>query len=336
MGSNSKKQTAAELGEHKLIELIRKHLAMPAMPVPFGDDVSAINLPGEQVAVLKTDMLVGKTDVPSGMTLYQAARKAIVMNVSDFASAGAAPTAALSALGLPGHFTEADVEAIARGLDAGAREYGLFVVGGDTNEACDLVISVSMFGTAPKSKLMLRNGAKPGDILAVTGLFGRTSAGLRLMLVGGVASETLQCRLTEAVVSPKARLAEGLALAGCGAVSASMDSSDGLAWSLYELARQSNVGFVVDRLPIAQEAREFALYNELDAVELALYGGEEYELVVTVKPEGWDAAEAAVKAAGGTLERIGYATEEKHILLNVGGSTREIEARGWEHFRGEE
>jgi thiamine monophosphate kinase len=75
-----------EVGERQIIELIKKHLdVMPAMPISFGDDVSAVTIEGEHIAVLKTDMLVGKTDVPDGMNLRQAARKAIVMNISDFA-----------------------------------------------------------------------------------------------------------------------------------------------------------------------------------------------------------------------------------------------------------
>ena len=115
------------------------------------------------------------------MSLWQAARKAIVMNVSDFASKGAQPTAALVALGLPREFMRKDIEEIARGLNAGAREYGAYVIGGDTGEASDLIISISLFGTAEKQALMLRNGAKPGDILAVTGFFGKSAAGLRLL-----------------------------------------------------------------------------------------------------------------------------------------------------------
>ena len=83
---------------------------------------------------------------------------------------------------------------------------------------------------------------------------------------------------------------EGLALGGSGVVSASMDSSDGLAWSLHELAHSSNVGFELDKVPVAPEVKRFAELNSLDASELALYGGEEYELVLTVKPEGWAAA----------------------------------------------
>ena len=98
---------------------------MPDMPVPFGDDVSAVSLIGGDVAVLKTDMLVGATDVPAGMSLFAAARKAVVMNVSDFASKGVLPSAVLVALGLPKELAKKKaVLQIADGLNAGAREYG--------------------------------------------------------------------------------------------------------------------------------------------------------------------------------------------------------------------
>ena len=112
-----------------------------------------------------------------------------------------------------------------------------------------------------------------------------------------------------------------------------MDSSDGLAWTLHELARSSNVGFELDKVPVAPEVKRFAELNSLDASELALYGGEEYELVLTVKPEGWAAAVAAVEAVGGQLLPIGKATQEKQIILRVKSEEHPIEARGWEHFK---
>ena len=301
--------------------------------MPFGDDVSAVNIDQKQVAVLKTDMLVGKTDVPPNMSLWQAARKAIVMNVSDFASKGVQPTAALVSLGLPRGLTRKDIEEIARGLNAGAREYGAYVIGGDTGEASDLIISVSLYGTAEKTALMLRNGAKPGDILAVTGFFGKSAAGLRLLLGNYSASADLRDVLSGAVCMPKARLKEGLALSRSGAVSASIDSSDGLAWSLHEIGKMSDVGFLVNSVPVADEVRRFAEFNHLDPLELALYGGEEYELVITIKPKGWADAEAAVEAVGGRLLPIGKVTKDTQMLLDVDGKKRVIEARGWEHFK---
>ena len=331
--SHNKTFTARSLGEHRIIQIIHEHLTpMPNMPVPFGDDVSAVTIDENRVAVLKTDMLVAKTDVPDEMTLYQAARKALVMNISDFASKGAKPIAALVALGLPADFTQKNIEEIADGLNAGAQEYGAYIIGGDTSETSDLIVSVSLFGTAKKSVLMLRSGAKEGDVLAVTGFFGKSAAGLRLLLGGCSATKNTKA-LVNAVLMPKARLAEGLALGGCGAVSASMDSSDGLAWTLHEIARQSNVGFEVEKVPVAPEVKRFAELNNFDASELVLYGGEEYELVVTVKPEGWDAAAAAVESVGGKLLRIGKATKEKQILLKEEGKPQPIKARGWEHFK---
>jgi len=288
-----------------VIDIIMECLAtMPDMPVPFGDDVSAIDLDADKLAVIKTDMLVGKTDVPPGMSLRQAARKAVVMNISDFAAKGVKPLVLLVALGLPGSFTEEDVRQIGLGLNEGAREYDAYVIGGDTNEASDLVISCSLLGTCDKHVLVKRSSAKPGDFVAVTGDFGETSCGLKILLEGALASEELKKALTEAVLMPKARLREGLALAKTGALTASIDSSDGLAWSLYELSDASNVGFIIDNLPIAPEAYEFAENLDLDPLELGLYGGEEYELIVTVKPELWEKASTAV-----------------------------IERKGWEHFK---
>ncbi len=132
---------------------------------------------------------------------------------------------------------------------------------------------------------------------------------------------------------PHARLREGLALAQTQAATASIDSSDGLAWSLHEISIASNVGFLVDNLPIAHEVEKFAKIHGLNPVELALYGGEEYELLVTIKPELWQAAKKAVETAGGTLVRIGVATEGRTLLLESLGKTISIEARGWEHFK---
>jgi thiamine-monophosphate kinase len=324
------------LGEHEIIDLIRKRLVLPpGMPVPFGDDVSAVPIGNNGLAVLKTDMLVAKTDVPPQMSLYAAARKAIVMNVSDFASKGVQPTAVMVALGLPKTLAkEKAVSEIAEGLNAGAREYDTYVIGGDTNETDDLIISISLYGNAKQDSLMTRSGAKPGDILAVTGMFGKSAAGLRLLLDSDcTASPDIRLVLEHAVFNPYARLKEGLTLARSGCVSASMDSSDGLAWSLHELMRMSNVGFSLDTVPIASETAKFSIQNGLDATTLALYGGEEYELVLTVNPEKWGEAKAAVQAVEGTLIPIGKATAEKKIILQTPKGKKRVEPRGYEHFK---
>jgi thiamine-monophosphate kinase len=326
-------RTAEKLGERRIIEIIRECLDMPPnMPVPFGDDVTAVEHHGH-LAVLKTDMLVGKTDVPPLMSLKQAARKAVVMNISDFAAKGATPLALVASLGIPSNMTERDVEEVGRGLNAGAREYGIHVLGGDTNEADDLVISVALYGTARKDGLIFRSRAQPKDSVATTGLFGLASSGLKMLMENREAPEGIRKKLLDAVLMPHARLSEGLALAATGVISASIDSSDGLAWSLFEIGRASGVGFKLYVSPIAQEAYRFAEMHCLDPVELGFYGGEEYELVVTVKPEGWEKARKAVERKGGCLVKIGEATTEKGIFLEKNGRIVEIEARGYEHFK---
>ncbi len=326
--------TAEELGERKIINLILDCLdQMPNVPVPFGDDVSAVDIGNGKLAVIKTDMLVGKTDVPPGMTLRQAARKAVVMNISDLAAKGVQPLALLVSIGIPRSFTKKDIRQIGRGLNEGARQYNAYVLGGDTNEASDLVISCTAFGICEKRRLMRRSGAKPGDIVAVTGLFGKTSSGLKILLGHLFAPPKLRTELVRAVYMPQARLREGLALAQTGAATSSIDSSDGLAWSLHEISRASNVGFLIDNLPVAQEAKQFAEIHHLDPIELSLYGGEEYELLVTIKSRLWEKAKKSVENVGDSLIKIGVVTKEKNLLLKTEGKTVLIDARGWEHFK---
>jgi thiamine-monophosphate kinase len=327
-------KTNESIGERKIIEIIQRRLdTMPKMPVPFGDDVSAVDIGNGNLAVLKTDMLVGKTDVPLKMSLWQASRKAVVMNISDFAAKGVKPLAILVSLGLPRTLKRKDIEQIGEGLNAGAREYGAYVVGGDTNEASDLVISLSLFGTARKGKLALRSGAKPGNLVAITGSFGKTAAGLKILLENLKASSKIGKVLVESVLMPHARLEEGLALSKTEAVTAAIDSSDGLAWSLHEIANASKVGFLIKRLPMAGEVEKFAEINGLDPLELTLYGGEEYELVLAIKPSLWRKAEEAVEEVGGKLLSIGKVTGERRVLVKIGGKRRVVEPRGWEHFK---
>jgi len=325
--------SAKELGERKIIELILECLEqMPNMPVPFGDDVSAVDLGAGKLAVINMDMLVGKTDVPKTMSLWQAARKAVIMNISDLAAKGAQPIALLASIGVPPDLTEADIQQIGKGLNAGAREYNAYVLGGDTNEASDLIISCMALGVCHKDNLVKRSGAKPGDYVAVTGSFGKTASGLKI-LMGGLSAPDNSVALVDSVLMPKARVKEGMVLAQSHLATASIDSSDGLAWSLHELSRASNVGFHVDNLPVAPEAERFAEMHGFDPVELALYGGEEYELVVTIKPKLWQEAKKAVEDVGGTLIKLGMVTGEKQLLLQADGKLVSIEARGWEHFK---
>lgn len=298
--------------------------------VGFGDDVSAVRIPGGKLAVLKTDMFVASTDLPSGMTLRQAARKAVVANVSDLAAKGVQPHAGLVALGLPRNLKKLDVQQLARGLSDAARVYRFPIVGGDTNESHDLTISIALLAVT-SSKPVLRSGAKTGDLVAVTGEFGSTSAALRAILDYDEPSGSLQRELHRSLYSPRARLDVGLRLGASGAVTSSIDSSDGLAWSLHQLSESSHLGIVVETVPVSRAANMFARTHRLDAVDLALYGGEEYELIVTVNPKKFQKAR---RAARGSLKRIGYVTGSfRGVRMRVGERTMPVKKRGWEHFK---
>jgi thiamine-monophosphate kinase len=306
---------------------------MPKMPVPFWDDVMALSLDNRKVLVVNTDMLVWKTDIPQGMTAQQAARKAVVMNFSDLAAKGVRPNAFIVSLGLPNDLSISIVEEMAKGFEAGAREYDSYVIGGDTNEAGEIIINGIALGIAEEDRLMKRDGAKPGDILATTGLFGDTSAALKILLEGYSAPEVLRKPLLNTLYVPRAKVEEGIALSESGCVSASIDSSDGLAMSLYDLSKSSRVGFRLTSLPISPLADAFSELFQLDSKELALYGGEEYELIFTIKPNELEATREALKRVECTLIEFGEVTASNHIILAEEGVEKLIEKRGWEHFR---
>ncbi len=326
--------TAGEIGERALIEVMLRCLTpMPVMPVPFWDDVVAIGLGDGRAAVLNTDMLVWETDVPPGMTPYQAARKAVVMNFSDLAAKGVPPQAFLASLGLPRDTLVEVVEEMARGFEGGAREHGGYVIGGDTNEASEIIVSGMAIGVADEDRIIRRDGSRPGDVLVATGPFGDTAAAFKILLEGYEASEELRDTLLASVYTPKARVEEGVAISLSGSATASIDSSDGLAISLYDLQRSSSVGFRLENLETSHAVREFAELHDLDPFDLALYGGEEYEIVFTVRPDGLDSVREFLRAVGCELVELGVATSDRKIVLVESGEERAVRKEGWEHFR---
>ncbi len=319
------------LGERDIIRQLTKkfHQSRRKLPLGFDDDVSAYPLTRVQWLVLKTDSLVGSTDIPPGMTLAEAARKAVVATVSDFAAKGVQPSGLLISLTLRSPVRSSMVDELARGFYGASREYHCDIIGGDTGESTDLVIDCIGFGFAKPSRILRRDNAKPGDIVAVTGNFGTPSAGLRILLSKSRAQSRRFPRLVRSVIHPVARLDVGLKLANSMMVSSSIDSSDGLAWSLHEIARLSRVNLIVERVPVSPGVDIFAEAQGLSPEELALYGGEEYELVVTIPKEKFPAVRRRVHS----LIRIGRVEKGRgDVLLDRRGKIREIEPRGWEHM----
>lgn len=318
----------SEVGEKKLVEYILSRIGVPEeLVLGTGDDAVAFNFHGTLVAT--ADMLVASTDIPPGMSMRQAGRKAITMNVSDLASKGATPRFFLISLGMPTDMTLEDFRQLWEGLEEASEFYGGRIVGGDMNACRDIVVDCIALGQG--DRLVSRKGAKPGDILAVTGRFGRSAAGLKVLLER--MDDPLKPRLSQAALEPRARAHEGLALARSGAATACIDSSDGLAISLHELSALSHVGFHVSSPPVDELARDFAHRNHLSLTDLVFHGGEEYELVATVNPGEWDVARRSVSLAGGELIPIGKATEPQGgIEASWEGRLVPLPPRGWRHF----
>ncbi len=321
------------LGEREAIRILtRSYDSKNRLPLGFEDDVAAFPVSSRKWVVLKSDMLVASTDVPPGMTLTQAARKAVVATVSDFAAKGVKPRGLLISLGLKAPVESSTVKQIANGLSQGVREYGCRIIGGDTGQSEDLVIDCTGFGFAAPEEVVRRDGARPGDIVAVTGKFGKSAAGLRILLSKKKQLAQRFPGLVKSVLHPIARLEVGIKLAKTRSVNSSIDSSDGLAWSLHEIARLSGVSIHLENIPMAREAEIFAVWQGLAASDLALYGGEEYEIVLTIDRDKF----ARVKRKIPSLIRIGEVKAgNAEVTASVAGRMMKIDPRGWEHFKSE-
>ena len=317
--------------EYRIIDLItRRFEKLPKGYLPIGDDVALIppGRKGESV-VLKTDTLVGKTDVPPGMTWWQAARKALAMCVSDFAAKGARPTSFLVSLGLPAGTGEEKVIDLASGLVEGSREWDLRLVGGDVSETDDLIVSCAMAGFA--ERVVTRGGAGAGEYVVTSGSFGQTSAGLKILMDGAEAEPRFRKEAVSSVLMPTPKLELGLALSRL--LSSSIDSSDGLAISLHTISEMSGVGMRLTRLPLADGLEKFASRNSCSAEELALYGGEEYEIVGTIKKSRLPKARAEALALGCELHVIGQTVPQKDLKRVVLADGRKVRKDGWIKFR---
>jgi thiamine-monophosphate kinase len=330
---SKKDNTLRDLGERGLIRWFQDLITPYDKALLTGmEDAVAVPLNGDAL-VVNTDMLVGSTDVLPGMTASEIAWKAGVMGLSDLAAKGAKALGVIVSLGLPEDSQANFAAAIVGGLNCVCREHGTYYLGGDTNQCLELVINCTAVGNVPQNLILRRKGAKPGDLIATTGEFGYTGALYEAVLRGHTDPPELVAQIREKALRPKARIKEGYSLAKGGFVSASIDSSDGLAWSLHEIAAASRVGFHIDKLPIPTICKKFAQENGLDPIDLALYGGEEFELIVTFPAQKWEKALKIVQRAGGSLIQIGKVVEEPEKILQINGEERIIEPKGYEHFK---
>ena len=315
----------SKLSEKKIIELFQSKLGNASF-VP--EDVESFKIGREQL-VVKVDTFVESTDLPPQMKLEDAARKSIVSCVSDFAAKGVKPIFGIVSLTIPRKLSRSNIENLAKGFQGAAREFGLKILGGDTNEGKELVITFSLFGTA--KKIVSRSGAKTDHVIITSGSFGYTGAGLSILLKNKKSSKKFRTKAKNAVFKPKCRLLFGLK--NQKHFSSSMDSSDGLSTTLNEMSKQSKKKFVITRMPSDNGILEFATLNKLKPNDLVLNGGEEYEIVATASRTNLPKIKSHAKKHRIKLYEIGYVTKGKGVFYKRNGKLDRIRDKGWKHLQ---
>ncbi|HEY6097800.1 MAG TPA: thiamine-phosphate kinase [Anaeromyxobacter sp.] len=311
--------------EFALIDLFTSALPLRGAGVVVGpgDDAAVLRpAPGEDL-VATVDAVVEGVHFGRGFSPEDVGWKALAVNLSDLAAMGARPLYALVALGLPPGTPLRAVRGIARGLGACARAYRTAIVGGNVSRARELSLTVTAIGAVPEGRAVLRTGARPGDLVAVTGTVGDAALGLRPR-----ASRPLVLRQRR----PRPRLAAGRALAGL--VRAAVDVSDGLAQDLGHLCRASGVGARIGLadLPLSPAYRRSARRLR-DPFAPALAGGEDYELVLAVPPQSLARARAAARRARTPLTIVGRFVRGDGVqVVGVRGEPVPVPA-GHDHLR---
>lgn len=344
MEGEHKRTDISALGEFGLIDRLAAGLAPQRTDTVkgIGDDAAVLDYGGSPV-VVTTDMLVEGIHFD---LMYQPLKhlgyKAIVVNLSDICAMNAIPRHVTVSIALSNRFSVEAVEELYDGMRTACRAYGVDLVGGDTTASPrGLVISVTAIGSAPKEKLVYRSGAKPGDILCVTGDLGAAYLGLQILEREKqvfLADPQMQPQLSDKEylirrqLKPEARLDSVEYFGKAGLVPTAMiDISDGLASDLMHICKASGTGAYLEepQVPIHDEARLQAMEFRLDPITCALHGGEDYELLFAVAPGDLDKVRFM-----DSVYIIGEITpaEDGVKLHTAGGQIHELTAQGWKHF----
>ena len=315
----------SKLSEKKIIELFQNRLGNASF-VP--EDVESFKIGKEQL-IVKIDTFVESTDLPPRMKLQDAARKSIVSCVSDFAAKGVRPVFGIVSLTIPKKLSRSNIQSLAKGFQSAAKEFELKILGGDTNEGKELVITFSLFGTT--KKIVSRNGAKTDHVIITSGSFGYTGAGLSILIKNKKSSKKFGTKAKSAVLRPKCRLSFGLK--NKKYFSSSMDSSDGLSTTLNEMSSQSKKKFIITRMPSENDVLEFAASNKLNSNDLILNGGEEYEIVATTSKSNLPKIKKDAKKYGVKMYEIGYVTKGRGVFYKKNGRMVKIKDEGWQHLQ---
>jgi thiamine-monophosphate kinase len=332
----------SELGEFGLINLLAKIAyrirdkqtpAWQNLLIGIGDDAAAWH--GDaSTQLLTVDSFIQDEHFSLAMTSWQEAGwKALAVNLSDIAAMGGVPQYAVVSLALPGDTEVDDMKALYQGMTELAQEFGVAIVGGDISRAPQVALNISVLGsTGNRNGTMLtRSGAKPGDRIAVTGYLGAASAGLEMLIEKLTFDDKTSARLKQAFLKPCPRVNEGRLFLEQG-VKAAIDISDGLVSDLGHVCQASKLGarLEVSTVPVDPAVRTG--FGDR-ALELALSGGEDYELLFTARAEIIDNISKIAKCPITVIGNMIADKEHRVSLFDQKGNTFKLDRGGWEHFR---
>ena len=332
----------SELGEFGLIALLAKMISRSQnkkwssyqqLILGIGDDAAAFHAE-DSIQLLTTDSLFQDVHFTLETTPWkELGWKALAVNLSDIAAMGGVPQYAVVSLTLPEHTEVADVETLYQGMLELAEQFEVAIIGGDTNRAPLVSITITVLGKTKNrhGQMMTRSAASPGDKIAVTGYLGAAAAGLEMLANQLQLDPEATTELRNAFLHPCPRIAEGQLLVTKG-VKTAIDISDGLISDLNHICESSRVGarVEVDRVPISPAVK--ANFGKR-ALELALSGGEDYELLFAAGTEVMAKVKKALSCPVSVIGEIVAEKAGKVALVDSDGKPFQLRKAGWEHFK---
>jgi len=330
--------------EFDFINALRQRVASQSAVTGIGDDAAVFRSNSNKETVVSTDLLVEDIDFRRTTTPpYLLGHKALAVSLSDLAAMGSRPLWCLISIGVPEDVWQTDfVDRLYDGWLDLANRYGVQLIGGDTSRVHEhIVIDSIAIGECTAGMAVKRTGAQPGDQIFVTGSLGAAAAGLRLIERGAhLAEQNLGDEDSQKLdhvllrqLRPEPRVGWGMVLGEERLATAMIDLSDGLSSDINHLCAASDIGALIDAslLPIDERVVELCGRRALDPLQLALHGGEDYELLFTVKPE--HAARLPRRVDGVEIKRIGAVTSANEgVKISEASRTWELKPGGWKHF----
>ncbi len=330
----------SEIGEFGFIESIKKECIASLKDVikGIGDDCAVFGPYSGRVLLFTTDMLIEDIHfLMDKITPYQLGWKAIAVNLSDIAAMGGRPLFILLSLGIPVEMNVELIQDIYKGMKDICEHYTVNVLGGDTVASPDkLIINISLIGDAKEKEVIYRSGARPGDKIYLTGNVGDSSAGLKILKTEISPPNSIGSHFIKVHNEPNPLIETGRIIATSGLAGAMIDLSDGLLSDLGHICKQSGVGATLFRskIPLSSKLKLLASRVKFNPLDLALSGGEDYILLLTVPEAKTHDLELLFKdKRPSPLYLIGEIREKEGIgMVNDDGSTEEIGVKGFNHF----